>query len=286
MIRDSLFVALQFLLPKRGLSDLVGWLTSCKWGVLTRFAIRAFIRAFRVDMSDARSPDPRDYSTFNAFFTRTLKPSARPLPDEPTAVISPADGTISAAGRIEGRSILQAKGRSYSLEDLFSGDAGLAERFVDGTFCTIYLAPYNYHRVHMPLDGRPRLLRYMPGALFSVNTATASGLDRLFCRNERVAAVFDLANGALALIMVGAMNVGSIELTLPADAPFRNRPRANFDPLENHVLDGAVLRRGDEFGRFNMGSTVIMLTTPGLLTLDSGLEAGRTVRMGERLGIV
>lgn len=286
MTRDALFVALQFLLPKRGLSDLVGWLTRREWGTVTRLGIRLFIRAFRVDMRDAEATGLHDYATFNAFFTRALKATARPLSDEPAALVSPADGTISAAGPIEGGRVLQAKGRNYGLDDLFGGDKDLAERFVDGTFCTVYLAPYNYHRVHMPLDGRPALLRYLPGALFSVNTATAAGLDRLFCRNERVAAIFDVAGGALAMIMVGAMNVGSIELTLPAQAPFRNRPRSNFDPFENHVIDNTLLRRGDEFGRFNMGSTVIMLATSGVVTLDTNLEAGRTVRVGERLGIL
>lgn len=279
------FVALQFVLPKAILSHAVGWLTRREWGPLTRLAIVAFIRAFRVDMSDAREPSAAAYRSFNAFFTRALRDGARPLPNGLDVVVAPADGRISACGQLAGGTLLQAKGVSYSLLDLFDGDAALAARFAAGSFCTVYLAPYNYHRVHMPTGGRAVALRYVPGALFSVNAATTQGLCGLFCRNERAVVVFEGARGDFALVMVGAMNVGSIELCTPLAQPFANRPLANWPARRTHALEeSATMERGAEFGRFNMGSTVILLATPGLLRLDAGLAPGDVLRMGQRIG--
>ncbi len=281
-MRDGVFVAVQRVLPKRTLSALCGWLTRLRGGAVTQIAIRAFIRAYGVNMAEAADPRPGAYPTFNAFFTRALAAEARPLPTDAAGVAAPADGTVSEQGAIDGDRLLQVKGSPYRLDELLDGDRALAARFHGGSFQTVYLAPYNYHRVHMPLAGRACALRYVPGALFSVNAATTRVLPRLFCRNERVVVVFDTEGGSFALVMVGALNVGSIELTVPAEG-FRNRPAANFAPGETHALDGAALARGAEFGRFNMGSTVITLASPGLLTWRDDVAAGSVVRMGQEV---
>ncbi|MGR8918870.1 MAG: archaetidylserine decarboxylase [Gammaproteobacteria bacterium] len=279
----SAFVLLQHLLPKRLMSDAVGVLTRVRGGVLTRAAIRLFIRAFGVDMRDAAGT-VADYPTFNDFFTRALAPGARPQPEDPLALVAAADGRVSEAGPIEAGTLLQAKGVSYRLGELFGGDTTLAARFDGGAFHTIYLAPYNYHRVHMPLAGAARCLRYVPGKLYSVNAATAAGLPRLFCLNERVAVAFEGERGWFALVMVGALNVGSIDLALPAGAAFHNRPRATVPANRSVDLDGAACARGDEFGRFNMGSTVILVTSPGLAELAPTPGVGEAVRVGQPIG--
>lgn len=284
MMMARLFVCLQFLVPKRALSELVGWLAQRRGGALSQFAMRVFIRVFRVDMSEAAEPEIHAYPTFNAFFTRALRADARPLPDQPPDVACPADGIVSEFGQLTADRLLQAKGVSYSVLDLLDGDRSLAARFSDGAYFTVYLAPGNYHRVHMPLAGRSSYLRYIPGALFSVNAATTRVLTDLFCRNERVATVFETERGAFALVMVGAMNVGSIELCLPpTPLPFRNRPRSTWASGMTHALDGVEFQRGDEFGRFNMGSTVVLLATPGLLVFDPTLAVGSSVRMGQTI---
>jgi len=279
------FVLLQHSLPKRGLSDLVGWLTRLRAGPLTQIAIRLFIRGFGVDMTEAADPEPASYATFNAFFTRALRSDARPHAREPAAVLCPADGKVSECGRLDGARLVQAKGIDYTLTALFDGDASLAASFEHGDFCTIYLAPYDYHRVHMPLAGQLEALRYVPGALFSVNAATAAALPGLFCRNERVVTVFRAGEERFALVMVGALNVGSIELTVPRGQTFANRPHARWEAGVTHRPDGQpTLDRGAEYGRFNMGSTVILLAPPGMLRLDDAVVPGRTVRVGQALG--
>jgi phosphatidylserine decarboxylase len=282
----SLFILLQHLLPKRALSDAVGSLTRIRGGWLTQSAIRLFVRAYQVDLAEADISDVSRFETFNAFFTRALRTGARQQPSEATRVSCPADGSISEQGEIDGNSLLQAKGIHYDLNDLFDGDQTLAARFFGGSYQTIYLAPHNYHRVHAPLAGRPAHLRYVPGALFSVNSATTRKLPRLFCRNERVAVVFEREDGAFALIMVGAMNVGSIELAVPHAAEFTNRPRPSLQPGRSHLLEGPDLARGDEFGRFNMGSTVIFIASRGLLEWDKSLRCGSEVRVGQDIGCV
>ncbi|MBK8959650.1 MAG: phosphatidylserine decarboxylase [Proteobacteria bacterium] len=279
-----LFVALQWLLPKHLVSDLVGYLTRLEGGVLTRVAIRVFVRLFGVDMSDAREPDCNAYPSFNAFFTRALRDGARPIVDDPEAFVCPADGTLSEFGALNGDRLVQAKGIDYTLLDLFDGDAELAARFDGGHFATIYLAPYNYHRVHMPCTATAKVLRYVPGELFSVNATTARGVPGLFCRNERSIVVFEAGPHSLALIMVGALNVGSIELVLPRAQPACNRPHNNQPAHVSQALDGPTLERGAEFGRFNMGSTVVVTTSRGWLNWHEDARAGLPVRMGAWLG--
>ncbi len=281
---SRLFVALQWLLPKTLLSDLVGALTRVEGGALTHFAIRAFVRAFKVDMRDAEQPDCRAYPTFNAFFTRALRDGARPIVDAEDAFVCPADGTLSEFGTLSPDRLVQAKGVDYTLLDLFDGDAALAARFEGGSFATVYLAPYNYHRVHMPCTATARVLRHVPGELFSVNALTAQSVPRLFCRNERTIVVFEAGPHWLALIMVGALNVGSIELVLPGARPARNRPHGNQPPHVSQALDGPTLARGAEFGRFNMGSTVIVTASRGYLSWHESTQAGLPVRMGAWLG--
>lgn len=281
---DRFFVAVQRLIPKRWLSNSVGVLTRVRGKWLSHAAIRLFIRVFGVDLGEAEITQISQFETFNAFFTRALRAGTRLPPPSASSVACPADGRISEQGLIDGQTLLQAKGVGYTLLDLFDGDGELATRFDQGCFQTIYLAPHNYHRVHMPLNGRARYLRYIPGSLFSVNAATTRALPNLFCRNERVAVVFEHDAGDFAMIMVGAMNVGSIELTLPDDASFRNRPQPSLQPGRTYTLNEQCLNRGDEFGRFNMGSTVIFLASAGLVTFNADCLPGDRVRVGQDVG--
>jgi phosphatidylserine decarboxylase len=282
----SFFVVLQYVLPKPAISKMVGALTRLEVPWLTQAVIRVFIKAYGVDMDEAAEPDVRAYRNFNAFFTRALAGAARPVADGPGLIVSPADGSISQIGVISGTSIVQAKGIDYELTDLFDGDADLAARFERGGFATIYLAPHNYHRVHIPLAGRARFLRYVPGTLFSVDEGTTQRLKCLFCRNERVIALFDTPGGWFALIMVGAMNVGNIDLMLPEPGHFHNRPHASCLPHQTLALDARPFSRGDEFGRFNMGSTVILMTSAGLVEWNATLGPRRAIKMGQVLGQV
>ncbi|MGE0860348.1 MAG: archaetidylserine decarboxylase [Gammaproteobacteria bacterium] len=278
---EQAFLALQRLLPRRGLSSLVGWLTRLEAGALTHFAIRAFVAAYKVDMRDAAEPDISTYPSFNRFFTRALAPDARPLPEDPQAFVSPADGTLSEIGEFTPERMLRAKGLDYGLTELLGGDADLAARFAGGSFATVYLAPYNYHRVHLPWRATPRSLRFVPGELYSVNATTVRLVPGLFCRNERmILACEDDAGRWFALVLVGALNVGSIELTVPAGAT--NRPQPTVGAHRSLPLDGPPLARGAEIGRFNMGSTVVVLASPGWLEWRD-LAVSATVRMGETL---
>lgn len=282
----SAFLHFQRLLPRRTLSRLTGWATRLEGGPLTRGAIAAFIRAFGVDMADAAAPPAGGYRTFNEFFTRPLAPGARPQPPDPATLTSPADGVVSECGVIREDRLLQAKGIEYRVQDLLGGDAERAARFCDGRFATVYLAPYNYHRVHMPTTGTATALHYIAGDLWSVNDTTARLLPGLFCRNERACVHFDCDGGSFAMVMVGAMNVGSIELVVPATSPFRNRPGEPSAAVGLHELERERLARGAEFGRFNMGSTVILLTSAGLAELLPTLRRGVRLEVGQPLGRV
>jgi len=279
---SRLFVLVQYVIPKHAISRLTGTLSRLRLSWITHLAIRIFVKAYDVDMGEAAETDVRSYSSFNAFFTRALAPGARPLADEGAAIVSPADGIVSQIGTIDGTCIIQAKGIDYKLMDLFDGDDDLASRFENGSFVTIYLAPRNYHRVHLPLPGRARFLRYVPGTLFSVDHVTTQKIRRLFSRNERVAVVYDTPGGSFSLIMVGALNVGSIELTLPVPTHFANRPQSNYPPQETHELDAGLAAGGSEFGRFNIGSTVILVTSRGLVEWSA--TASSQLKMGEPIG--
>jgi phosphatidylserine decarboxylase len=282
-IGTRLFVGLQYLLPQRLLSRLIGRIARARCGWVRVPLTRWFVRTYRPELGDAGRPDPLAYASFNEFFTRALRPGARPLPDEPAAIVSPADGVISACGQCERGRILQAKGRDYTLLALLAGDASLEARFRDGSFMTIYLAPFNYHRVHAPLAGKLAAAWYVPGRLFSVNDATASMVPGLFARNERVILEFEGKHGGFIVILVGALFVGSMSTVWHGEvAPGRAR---GIVPLPVDVA-GALLERGAELGRFNMGSTVIVLLPPGAGGWDADMGPARSLRVGQRIGLL
>ena len=272
----TLFTAVQYLLPQHTLSRFVGWIARIQNRVIKNLLIRAFVRRFRVDLTEAVSPNAEAYSSFNDFFTRTLKPTSRPLPDDPDVLISPVDGTVSRSGPIAADRIIQAKGRDFGLGELLA-DEELAAPFRDGHFATLYLAPYNYHRIHMPLGGRLAQMLHVPGRLFSVNAASVKGIPKLFARNERVVCLFETVAGPMACVLVGALNVGSIETTWAGVvAPRRGRAVSRWS-----YGSEIELARGAELGRFNMGSTVIVLFAAGGVALEPPLRPGVTIRMGQ-----
>ncbi len=275
-----LSVALQYLLPKTALTRFAGWCAHSRATWWTRRVIPWFIRRYGVDMDEAANPDPRGYATFNEFFTRQLRPGVRPL--APEGFVCPVDGAISQFGDIREDQIFQAKGHRYSTRALVGGSAGLAAQFREGSFATIYLSPKDYHRIHMPSEGRLRKMFYVPGELFSVNPLTAAHVPGLFARNERVVCRFDTAAGPVALVLVGALNVGSIETVWAGEvAPGSTRATRSW-----YYTSGEVrLARGAEMGRFNMGSTVILVGPPGGLMLDPLLVPDQTVRMGQAIGM-
>ncbi|MFO1351967.1 MAG: archaetidylserine decarboxylase [Gammaproteobacteria bacterium] len=274
----------QYLLPQRLSTRIAYRLTRSRKLWLKDRLIRAFIARFDVDMSEALEPDPGAYAHFNAFFTRALKPDARPLAAGEDVLCCPVDGAVSQAGVLTGDTVLQAKGRCYSLTALLGGDAARAAPFRDGRFATLYLAPRDYHRIHMPIAGRLREMVHVPGRLFSVSPLTTRMVPNLFARNERVAALFDTALGPLALVMVGAINVASIETVWAGvvTPPLGRQIRAWRYPASG--ADAVALARGAEMGRFNMGSTVIVLAANPALHWDAAIQPGARVRMGQTLG--
>lgn len=280
---SRLFVILQYLLPRYGLTALIYHLARIRNPAVKDFLVQRFIALYNVDVDEVELDIPAGFETFNDFFTRELKPGARPIDDAADAIVSPVDGTVSSAGGITGASLFQAKGLDYSVEDLLATDLQQARRYVDGAYATIYLAPYNYHRVHAPLDGRIAAAHYIPGDLFSVNTATAASVKGLFRRNERLALHFESDTGPWTLVLVGALNVGSISTPWSGEI----RPRRNGVVETLSLADGPdAVRKGDLLGWFNMGSTIILLMPKGSGDWGEHLVAGQTVRMGERIGSI
>ena len=274
------FVAMQYLLPQHLLSRLVGAIARSHYAWVRRPLIASFMREFRPAMRDAVQPDPQGYPSFNAFFTRALRPDTRMPSPAAQAIDSPVDGRISALGACARGRLIQAKGRDYGLRELLAGHDALADSLVDGLFMTIYLAPFNYHRIHMALAGALRGAWYVPGRLFSVNDATARHVPGLFARNERVILQFDGASGPHVLVMVGALFVGSMGTVWHGDiAPRRARGGVTLP-----VPAAAALARGAELGRFNMGSTVILLLPPGTAPWQASLAAGSVLRVGQQIG--
>ena len=276
------FAYLQYLLPHHTLSRMVGFLAQAKLG-RTLF-MRAFIKRYRVDMSEAVITDLSEFDNFNAFFTRELRPGSRPLPIEPDAVVSPADGSISQLGQIDSDRIFQAKGHDYSIVDLLGGDTQLADAFVDGTFATVYLSPRDYHRVHMPCAGSLVSMTYVPGRLFSVNQATAATVPGLFARNERVVCVFDTAIGPMIVVLVGAMIVAGIETVWCGQVCPKPAEKRLFTRDYRTQQPALKFAAGVEIGRFKLGSTAIVLFPQGAVDLDPELSAESPVRMGQLLG--
>jgi phosphatidylserine decarboxylase len=279
-----LFVALQHVLPQHTLSGLMYLLARIRWRPLKDLLIGTVIRLYRIDMSQAAEPDPKAYPHFNAFFTRELRPEARPVDPDPQAVLSPVDGAVSQVGRIAASRVIQAKGRDFSVEELLGGDAERARAFIGGSFATIYLAPNDYHRIHMPLDGDLLWTQHIPGRLFSVNATTAGLVPRLFARNERVACGFATPAGSMTMVLIGAIFVGGIETVWAGEiTPIKARTQLVGSSMEDQSVH---LARGAEMGRFNLGSTVVLLFEPGRIHWDEALTPGREVRLGQRLGFI
>jgi phosphatidylserine decarboxylase len=278
-VSDRRKVLPQYVLPKRGLTAFAGRVASRERGATTTRLVRWFVRKYGVDMSEAAVGDIAAYASFNDFFTRALKEGARPLAD--ADLICPVDGTISQFGRIEHDQIVQAKGHRYSTTALLAGDHELAARFHDGSFATLYLSPKDYHRIHMPCDGTLTRMIHVPGALFSVNPTTARGVPGLFARNERVVCVFDSAPvGSFVLTLVGATIVGSMATVWHGaiNAPRVRRVR------EWHYPEPTVrLRKGEEMGRFMLGSTVVLLFPKSDLRFNPAWQPGRAIRLGEAM---
>ncbi|ETX02920.1 MAG: phosphatidylserine decarboxylase [Candidatus Entotheonella factor] len=279
MDRDWFFITLQYMLPQHGLSRLVGYLANCRWPMCKTPLIRWFARHYQVNLEEAVHSGLDDYASFNDFFTRALRPGARPIAAAPDHVACPADGVISQFGRVEEGRIFQAKGLTYDVRELVAHEA-LAKWFRHGQFATVYLSPKDYHRVHMPLDGQLTDMLYVPGRLFSVNQVTAKHVPRLFARNERVIAVFDTPYGKMALVLVGAMIVASIE-TVWAGQVAPQAGRIQHTCYLNS--DVVMLRKGEEMGRFKLGSTVVMLLANSELQWQPHLALDVHVRMGQTL---
>ena len=275
---DFLAVLPQYLFPKQALTAFGGLVAGTRGGNWTTALIKWFINKYKVNMAEAVHSDPAAYATFNEFFTRALKPGARPLAAAPW--ICPVDGSISQYGHIEKDQIFQAKGHYYSTTALVGGDKALAAQFEDGEFATIYLSPKDYHRIHIPCSGALRRMIYVPGDLFSVNPATARGVPGLFARNERVVCVFDSAHGPFVLTLVGATLVGSMATTWHGVV---NPPRGGQINEWHYDADAVRFEKGDEIARFLLGSTVVLLFPKNTLAFNVGWASAQPVRLGEKM---
>ena len=275
---DRLAVLPQYLLPKQALTALAGTIARAQAGAATTALIRWFVGRYGVDMSEAAEPDIAVYKSFNDFFTRALKPGARPLAQ--ADLVCPVDGAISQFGRIRGAQIYQAKGHDYSTQALVGGDATLAARFQDGYFATLYLSPKDYHRIHMPCVGRLQRMIHVPGELFSVNPTTARGVPGLFARNERVVCVFEGVAGPFVMVLVGATIVGSMATVWHGVV---NPPRPGTLREWTYETQPVELAQGAEMGRFLLGSTVVMLFPDGGLQFNPAWMPGGAIRMGEMM---
>ncbi|PKO34439.1 MAG: phosphatidylserine decarboxylase [Betaproteobacteria bacterium HGW-Betaproteobacteria-7] len=276
---DRLAVLPQYLLPKQALTVLAGKLAGAQAGSLTTSVIRWFVGRYGVNMAEAANPDIASYASFNEFFTRPLKEGARPFAE--ADFLCPVDGAISQFGAIERDQIFQAKGHSYSTTALVGGDRQLAAQFENGSFATLYLSPRDYHRIHMPCDGKLLRMIYVPGALFSVNPTTARGVPGLFARNERVVCVFETASGPFVLTLVGATIVGSMATVWHGVV---NPPRAGVVREWRYDEQNVALKKGDEMGRFLLGSTVVMLFPKNVLAFNPAWQPTAAIRMGEAMG--
>ncbi|KQM85150.1 phosphatidylserine decarboxylase [Sphingomonas sp. Leaf23] len=277
---DTLKVLLQHVLPKQRLTVLAGRIAGARGGAMTTRLIRWFVGKYGVDMGEAANPDIASYATFNDFFTRPLKPGARPI--AAADFVCPVDGAISQLGPIDDHHMVQAKGHRFTTTDLVGGDAELAGRFQHGSFANLYLSPKDYHRLHMPCDGRLRRMIHVPGALFSVNPVTARGVPNLFARNERVVCVFESAeHGLFVMVLVGATIVGSI--ATPWHGVVNAKRTGKLSDWRYTDRD-ITLAKGEEMGRFLLGSTVVMLFESDRIAFAPDWVPERTVRLGEPMG--
>ncbi|WP_273204884.1 archaetidylserine decarboxylase [Marinobacter subterrani] len=279
---DKLFVLSQYVTPQLAVSRLAGRLAdNDRSPALKNRVIKWFIGRYGVDMSEAAESDPEAYPSFNAFFTRALKPGLRPLAEGEKTLVSPVDGAISQLGQVTGDRVFQAKGQSFSLSELLGGDELTTESFSGGEFATIYLSPKDYHRIHMPVAGTLRQMIHIPGKLFSVNPVTAENVPNLFARNERVACIFDTAAGPMAMVLVGAMIVGSVETRWAGVVAPGSKEVTSTRYQGEQAIEFA---KGEEMGRFRLGSTVVLVMPKGTVTWNSDQVAGKTVRLGEAFG--
>ncbi|MRW88749.1 phosphatidylserine decarboxylase [Duganella sp. FT80W] len=276
---DRLAVLPQYLLPKGALTNLAGRIAGARAGNKTTWLIRWFVGRYNVNMAEALDPNIENYKTFNEFFTRALRPDARPL--APAEYVCPVDGRISQFGAIEDDQIFQAKGHQFSTTALVGGDAQLAAQFQHGSFANLYLSPRDYHRIHMPIDGKLTRMIYVPGELFSVNPTTARGIPGLFARNERVVCVFDTAHGPFVMTLVGATIVGSMATVWHG---LVNPPRLPQVTEWTYHDQNIVLKKGDELGRFLLGSTVVMLFQKDVLKFNPAWQPGAAIQLGEEMG--
>ena len=283
-IKQRLFIFMQYILPHHTLSRLIGRLAECEAPWFKNRLIAWFIKRYQVDMSEALLEDPSAYQHFNDFFTRELKDGIRPIDGSEKAVVSPADGAISQIGSIEHGRVFQAKGHSFSLQELLGGDNERAAPFMGGSFSTVYLSPKDYHRVHMPLTGILREMVYIPGRLFSVNQTTAENVPELFARNERVACIFDTEHGPMAVVLVGAMVVASIETVWAGLITPPLRALRSYD-YSQAARQPITLEKGAELGRFKLGSTAIVLFGPNHVTWNAELQAESAVKVGQRVAV-
>ena len=276
---STLSVWVQYVLPQRLLGALVYHVARCTWPFVKNPLIRWFANHYRVDLDEVEQPDLNAYPSFNNFFTRALQRDARPMAGDEHTIVSPADGYLTGFGAAAAGRLIQAKGLDYRLDELLDEPREGATDLVLGSFATVYLAPHNYHRVHMPLAGTLKRTRYVPGRRFSVNGQTVRGIPRLFCRNERVVCWFDTVIGPMVLVLVGALNVSSISTRWLGEIPSgRQRVWQDGGPPQRRY------GRGDEIARFNLGSTVIVLLPPAALIWDETLTPDGPLRMGQPLG--
>lgn len=277
---DSFKIGMQYIMPKHLLSRLVGCLAAAEAGAVTTAFIKLFIKQYKVDMSEAQDPNPESYSSFNAFFTRQLKADARKICQDDNQLALPVDGAVSQLGDIKHDSIFQAKGHDYSLTTLLGGKPELATPFLDGKFATIYLSPKDYHRIHMPVDGQLTDMIYVPGELFSVSPLTAERVPGLFARNERVVAIFDTEIGKMAMVLVGATIVASIETKWAGTVSPPAGKNVQHWQYPGEGENAVFIKKGEEMGLFKLGSTIVACFEPGKLEF-ADLSAGDVTRLGD-----
>lgn len=284
-ILGKLFSILQYLLPHHLLSRGMYLIARSEWKPLKNLIIQNIINIYNVDMHQAVHQQPSDYRSFNHFFTRTLQPDARPIAEAKNAIVSPVDGTVSQAGVIKDGRIFQAKRHDFSLNELVGGDPKTAALFADGNFATIYLSPRDYHRIHMPITGTLKKMTHVPGRLFSVSPSTTENIPRLFSRNERIVNLFETEAGPVALIMVGAIFVSSMDTVWAGTVTPKSRRSTSWE-YGRKSTSAIKLKRGQEMGRFNMGSTVILLFGKDAIELATELQPDAKLQMGQQIGSI
>jgi len=279
---DKLSTNLLKVLPQHLLSNLMHWAARNEWKPFKTLFIKQISTRYGVNMNEAANPDLSSYSSFNAFFTRELKAGVRPINNDANSIVSPVDGQISQIGKIEKDQLLQAKGHNFSLVDLLAGDTKLSAQFENGHFTTVYLSPKDYHRIHMPVTGKLKQMTFVPGDLFSVSEATTQLVPNLFARNERTITVFETENGPMVLILVGAIFVGSMETIWHGEILSNGKKPTTWTYSDDQQI---TLNKGEEMGRFNMGSTIILLHPKNAIEWIAEAKAGDLVKLGEKIGV-